>query len=49
VDVDKVAEAILGRSTTRILILPCAAVARRAAEAAEQEPELASDDVLEAA
>ena len=45
VDVDKVAEAILGRPTARMLILPWEAVDRGEVAAAER----ASDDVLEAA
>ena len=51
VDVDEVAEAILGRPTARMLILPTGAAVRREEASVEDEPEPASssDGVLEAA
>ena len=51
VDVDQVAEAILGRPTARMLILPPGATVRREEASVEDEPEPAapSDSVLEAA
>ena len=51
VAVDKVAEAILGRPTARMLILPTGTAVRREEASVEDEPEPASssDGVLEAA
>ena len=51
VDVDKVAEAILGRPTARMLILPTGTAVRHEEASVEDEPEPASssDGVLEAA
>lgn len=52
VDVDKVAEAILGRPTARMLIVPCVAIVAEdeGGDLADEDHDPASsDDVLEAA